>query len=161
MNAAQIIACKRDGHALTGPQLEFLIEGYVGGEIPDYQMSAFAMAVCINGMETAETVALTTAMLHSGVTLAWDDNQIARVDKHSTGGIGDKVSLVLAPLLACCGLQVPMISGRCLGATGGTLDKLESIPGFRTQLSLDELQKITAEIGCVITGATSKLVPAD
>jgi pyrimidine-nucleoside phosphorylase len=119
------------------------------------------MAVFIRGMTVAETAALTEHMLHSGLTFEWPEGESPKVDKHSTGGIGDKVSLPLAPLLACCDLQVPMISGRGLGATGGTLDKLEAIPGFRTNLSTDEFQKVCRQVGCVISGATADLVPAD
>jgi pyrimidine-nucleoside phosphorylase len=119
------------------------------------------MAVYLRGMTAAETAALTEHMLHSGVTFQWPDGEFPKVDKHSTGGIGDKVSLPLAPLLACCDLAVPMISGRGLGATGGTLDKLEAIPGFRTDLSTHEMQSICRRVGCVISGATADLVPAD
>ncbi len=123
-------------------------------------MSALAMAIYLCGMNNAETTALTDAMLRSGRVLP-SQQRTRRVDKHSTGGIGDKSSLIVAPLLACCGLHVPMISGRGLGATGGTLDKLESIPGFRTDLTQDEIQAVVERIGCVITGATADLVPAD
>src|SRR5205085_11770107 len=123
-------------------------------------MSALAMAIYLRGMDDAETAALTHEMLRSGKVLEASDVSL-RVDKHSTGGIGDKSSLILAPLLACCGLQVPMISGRGLGATGGTLDKLESIPGFRIDLSIAEIQTLTNRVGCVITGATADIVPAD
>jgi pyrimidine-nucleoside phosphorylase len=161
MNATTLIAAKRDGHELSRAEIAFLINGFTRSEVPDYQMAAFAMAVCCRGMTARETAALTDAMLRSGVTLAWPDDGRPRVDKHSTGGIGDKVSLVLAPILACSDLVVPMISGRGLGATGGTLDKLESISGFRTDLDLDELQRIASEVGCVICGATSELAPAD
>jgi pyrimidine-nucleoside phosphorylase len=133
----------------------------VRGDVPDYQMAAWAMAVYLRGMTVAETAALTEHMLHSGVEFEWPDGESPKVDKHSTGGIGDKVSLPLAPLLACCDLEVPMISGRGLGATGGTLDKLEAIPGFRTSLSTAEFQQVCHEVGCVISGATSDLVPAD
>jgi pyrimidine-nucleoside phosphorylase len=160
MNPVQIIARKRDGAALSADEIGSLIDGYVRGDVPDYQMSAFAMAVYLRGMDGVETAALTERMLRSGDVLESPD-VARRVDKHSTGGIGDKSSLILAPLLACCGLQVPMISGRGLGATGGTLDKLESIPGFRTNLSADEIQRIVERVGCVITGATANLVPAD
>ncbi|HEV2969683.1 MAG TPA: thymidine phosphorylase [Pirellulales bacterium] len=160
MNPVQIIARKRDGAALSADEIGSLIDGYVRGDVPDYQMSAFAMAVYLRGMDGAETAALTERMLRSGDVLETPD-VARRVDKHSTGGIGDKSSLILAPLLACCGLQVPMISGRGLGATGGTLDKLESIPGFRTDLTADEIQQIVERFGCVITGATANLVPAD
>ena len=160
MNICQIIARKRDGAALSPEEIATVVSGYVAGEIPDYQMSALAMAVYVRGMDAAETTALTTQMLQSGKVLEASD-VTRRVDKHSTGGIGDKSSLILAPLLACCDLQVPMISGRGLGATGGTLDKLESIRGFRTNLSLDEIREVVERVGCVITGATAELVPAD
>ena len=158
----QLIARKRDGKELRDEEITDLIEKFVAGEVPDYQMSAFAMAVYFQGMSAAETVALTKALLHSGEQIQWSGtSDRPNVDKHSTGGIGDKVSLALAPLLACFDLQVPMISGRGLGITGGTLDKLESIPGFRTDLSIDELKRITSEVGCVITGASADLAPAD
>jgi pyrimidine-nucleoside phosphorylase len=158
---AQVIAKKRDGGTLSADEIQHFITGYVDGSVPDYQMAALAMAIYLRGMDTVETAALAECMLRSGEVLEWSSPVPPKVDKHSTGGIGDKTSLVLAPLLACCGLQVPMISGRGLGATGGTLDKLESIPGFRTHLSRDEIQRITEQVGCVITGATSDLVPAD
>ena len=161
MNAAHIIARKRDGAELSPEEISWLISSYTHGDVPDYQMAAFAMAVCCRGMTAPETAALTASMLGSGITLAWPGEDRPVVDKHSTGGIGDKVSLVLAPLLACCDVVVPMISGRGLGPTGGTLDKLESIPGFRTDLSLDELQRITREVGCVICGTTAEIAPAD
>ena len=160
MNPVRLIAQKRDGQELTRDEIAFLIRGFVDGDIPEYQMSALAMAVYFQGMTNSETVALTQEMLHSGVTLEWNPGS-SLVDKHSTGGVGDKVSLVLAPLLAACGLRVPMISGRGLGPTGGTLDKLESIAGFRTDLSINELQAATERVGCVITGATADLAPAD
>ena len=160
MNPVDIIAAKRDGAELGERQLRSLIDGFVDGSVPDYQMSAFAMAVFFRGMSDQETVTLTQLMLNSGVTLNWSAGPPV-VDKHSTGGVGDKVSLVLAPLLAACGVRVPMISGRGLGPTGGTLDKLESIPGFRTDLSIVELQSVVDQVGCVITGATKDLVPAD
>jgi pyrimidine-nucleoside phosphorylase len=160
VNATAIIARKRDGAALTPDEIAFVVRGYVVGEVPDYQMSALAMAIYLRGFSEAETAVLTDEMLHSGEVLAADDIS-RRVDKHSTGGIGDKSSLILAPLLACCGLEVPMISGRGLGATGGTLDKLESIKGFRTNLSLEEIRRTVERVGCVITGATPELVPAD
>lgn len=161
MNPAQIIARKRDGHALTTEQIDVFVREYANGEIPDYQMSALAMAIYLCGMDATETAALTDAMLHSGTVIDWPADSVARVDKHSTGGIGDKVSIVLAPLLACCGVQVPMISGRGLGATGGTLDKLESIPGFRTDLSIGEIREVAGRVGCVISGATAEIAPAD
>ncbi len=161
MNVADLISSKRDGNRLSDEQIEFLVEGYSNGEIPDYQMSAFAMAVYFQGMELDETVALTKSVINSGETMVWPVGGKPKVDKHSTGGIGDKVSIPLAPLLACCGVDVPMISGRGLGATGGTLDKLESIPGYRCDLSADEFRSIVNWTGCSITGATSNLAPAD
>jgi len=160
-NPARIIAHKRDGLELTGAQIEAFVEGFSAGTIADYQMAAMAMAIYCRGMTDQETAHLTHCMLHSGVTLQWPPGDAVRVDKHSTGGVGDKVSIALAPLLACCGCQVPMLSGRGLGITGGTLDKLESIPGFRTDLSLVEMQQITKTVGCVITGASEELAPAD
>ncbi len=161
MNPAVLIAKKRDGRELSQGEIVFLVHGFTRGSIPEYQMAAFAMAVFLRGMTADETAALTDAMLQSGQWLVWPRRDRAIVDKHSTGGIGDKTSLILAPLLACCGLAVPMISGRGLGATGGTLDKLESIPGFRTDLSLAEIQDTALRVGCVITGASAEIVPAD
>lgn len=161
VNPAQLIAKKRDGQILDDDEIRWFVDGYGQGTIPDYQMSAMAMAIYFSGMNAVETAALTRSALESGTRLTWPDNGIRRVDKHSTGGIGDKVSLVLAPLLTCCGVQVPMLSGRGLGPTGGTLDKLEAIPGFRTDLSLDEIQTMTQSAGCVITGASSELAPVD
>jgi pyrimidine-nucleoside phosphorylase len=161
LNPAAIIARKRDGHSLTPGEIAGFVGGFARGEVPDYQMAALAMAIYLRGMDASETAALTECMLRSGTTLGWTAGGPPKVDKHSTGGVGDKVSLVLAPLLACCGLQVPMISGRGLGATGGTLDKLEAIPGFRTDLSIDEIRDITERVGCVITGATADIAPAD
>jgi pyrimidine-nucleoside phosphorylase len=161
MNPVWIIQRKRDKEELNSEEIGAFIAGYARGDIPDYQMSALAMAIYLNGMTADETAALTDHMLVSGARFTWPNDGVPRVDKHSTGGIGDKTSLLLAPMLACCGLQVPMISGRGLGATGGTLDKLESIPGFRTNLSMDEVRAVVKETGCVITGATADLVPAD
>jgi pyrimidine-nucleoside phosphorylase len=161
MLPASLIAAKRDSHELSDEQIACFIQGFAAGDIPDYQMSAMAMAIFLNGMTPREVATLTSEMLHSGTRLTWPDDGIARVDKHSTGGIGDKTSLILAPLLAVCGLQIPMLSGRGLGATGGTLDKLESIPGFRTNLTLDEITQLTQSVGCVITGASAELAPAD
>ena len=161
MLPASLIAAKRDHRELTDEEIAFFIQGFSTGTIPDYQMSAMAMAVYLNGMTPREIATLTSEMLRSGTQLAWPKDGIPRVDKHSTGGIGDKTSLILAPLLAECGLQNPMLSGRGLGATGGTLDKLEAIPGFRTNLSLDEITRLTQSVGCVITGASAELAPAD
>ena len=161
MLPASLIAAKRDHRELSDEEIAFFIQGFATGTIPDYQMSALAMAIYLNGMTPREIATLTSEMLRSGTQLAWPKDGIARVDKHSTGGIGDKTSLILAPLLAECGLQNPMLSGRGLGATGGTLDKLEAIPGFRTNLSLDEITRLTQSVGCVITGASAELAPAD
>jgi pyrimidine-nucleoside phosphorylase len=160
VNPSQIIARKRDGHALSAEEIAHFVQGYAAGHIPDYQMAALAMAIYLRGMDDAETALLTQEMLRSGATLAASDRTL-RVDKHSTGGIGDKTSLIVAPLMACCGLKVPMLSGRGLGSTGGTLDKLESIPGFRANLSLSEIAAVVDRVGCVITGTTAELVPAD
>jgi len=157
---ANVIAKKRDGLALTRDETAAFVTGFIEGSVPDYQMSALAMAIYLRGMSADETADLTEQMLASGVRLQWPSESHC-VDKHSTGGVGDKVSLLLAPLLACCGLRVPMISGRGLGPTGGTLDKLESIRGFRTDLSLNEIREITDRLGCVITGASAEIAPAD
>ena len=160
MIPAVVIANKRDRQPLSSDEIKFMIDGYARGSIPDYQMSALAMAIFINGMSDREISDLTDSMIASGVKLE-KAGDVPRVDKHSTGGLGDKTSLILAPLLACCELHVPMISGRGLGITGGTLDKLESIDGFRTNLSESEIHGQLNRFGCVITGATETLVPAD
>jgi len=157
---AQLIQKKRDGHALTEEEIRFFIDGFTSGEIPDYQMAALGMAICFQGMSFDETMWLTRAMVESGKVVRWKPGSFY-ADKHSTGGIGDKTSLIIAPLVACCGVRVPMISGRGLGPTGGTLDKLESISGFRTNLPLDEFQRITDKIGCCMIGATPEIAPAD
>lgn len=161
MNATFLITKKRDGQELSDGEIADMVRGFVAGQVADYQMAAFAMAVCCRGMTIAETASLTQHMLNSGEVLGWPGDQRPVGDKHSTGGVGDKVSLPLAAMLACCGLRVPMISGRGLGATGGTLDKLESIPGFRTDLAQHEIREIVARVGCVITGATENIAPAD
>lgn len=161
MNSAEIIRKKRDGGILTKQEMEILIDGYVAGVVPEYQMSAFLMAVYFKGMSFDETVTFTEIMLQSGVTVDLSDVRGVKVDKHSTGGVGDKVSLVLAPMVAACGVPVPMISGRGLGHTGGTLDKLESIPGFRTKLSLPEYKRVINEVGAVMIGQTADIAPAD
>ena len=160
MNAAQIVADKRDGKSLEDNSIEFLVKGYTSGEIPEYQMAAFSMAVYFQGMTASETTTFTRCMLKSGEQMKWPASPPA-VDKHSTGGIGDKVSIPLAPLLACCGVVVPMVSGRGLGATGGTLDKLESIPGYRTEMSSDEFRSVVNFCGCSIVSASESLAPAD
>jgi pyrimidine-nucleoside phosphorylase len=161
MNPVAIITKKRDGGALSPDEIAAFIGGFVSGDVAEYQMSALAMAIYFQGMDVTERSALVEVMLNSGATLQWPEGFGTLVDKHSTGGVGDKISLPLAPLLACCGLKVPMISGRGLGATGGTLDKLEAIPGFRTNLTAEEIRDVVERVGCVITGATANLVPAD
>lgn len=160
MNVAQIIATKRDGLELSAEQIDFLVSGYAAKRIEDYQLAAWAMAVYFQGMTERETLQLTRSMLATGKPLSWPPGR-PKVDKHSTGGIGDKTSIPLAPILAECGVDVPMISGRGLGPTGGTLDKLESIAGFRTDLTNAEIQALIADVGCVITGASSEIAPAD
>ena len=154
MNPHQIIKRKRDGRYLTEEEIKFLISGYTRGEIPDYQFAAFLMAVYYKGLSLKETSWFTQAMMESGKILDLSQIPYPKIDKHSTGGVGDKVSLVLAPLIACFKIRVPMISGRGLGHTGGTLDKLESIPDFRTDLSLKEMIENLKEIGVFISGPT-------
>jgi pyrimidine-nucleoside phosphorylase len=161
MHIPTLIERKRDGGALTAEEIAGLVRGYVNGEVPDYQMAALAMAVFFRGMSDAETTALTMEMRDSGEVFAWPAGTPPKVDKHSTGGVGDKVSLILAPLLACEGVWVPMISGRGLGFTGGTLDKLESIPGFRVDLGWDGMLAQLEKVGCFIAGQTGNLCPAD
>jgi pyrimidine-nucleoside phosphorylase len=161
MNPVELIHKKRGGEALSRQELSWLLDGYVAGRIPDYQMSAFLMAVYFRGMTEDETSTFTDVMLHSGVVVDLSNVPGIKVDKHSTGGVGDKVSLILAPMVAACGVPVPMISGRGLGHTGGTLDKLESIPGFRTNLSVEEYRSVIAETGLVLIGQTAEVTPAD
>lgn len=161
MHIPSILERKRDGKALGEEEIRWLVASFTDGSMPDYQMSAFAMAVFFQGMDATETAALTRAMLESGERLVWPDTAPRVVDKHSTGGVGDKVSLVLAPLLACDDLWVPMISGRGLGITGGTLDKLESIPGFRVGLSKEEALAQLERIGVAMMGQTASICPAD
>jgi len=161
VNTVELIRKKRNGGVLTRAEIESLIGGYVRGEVPDYQMSAFLMAVYFNGMEPEETALFTDVMLRSGSVVDLSSIPGRKVDKHSTGGVGDKVSLILAPMVAACGVAVPMISGRGLGHTGGTLDKLESIPGFRTGLTLDEYRDVIRETGLVLSGQTAEIAPAD
>jgi pyrimidine-nucleoside phosphorylase len=156
-----LIQHKRDGAALRPTEWTALIEGYTAGRVPDYQMSALLMAVVWRGLTPEELAALTDAMLQSGDRLRFDGFERPRADKHSTGGIGDKVSLLLAPMVASCGVAVPMMSGRGLGHTGGTLDKLESIPGFRTALTLREAKTQVERIGCAMLGQTPEIAPAD
>ena len=156
-----LIERKRDGGSLSPEEWSALVAEYTAGRVPDYQMSAMLMAVFMRGLERQELAALTDAMLASGDRLSFDGFQTPRIDKHSTGGVGDKVSLVLAPLVAACGIAVPMMSGRGLGHTGGTLDKLEAIPGFRTNLSLAETKAQVEKLGCAMIGQTAEIAPAD
>jgi len=156
-----LIERKRDGEALEARELRALLDGYVSGEVTDYQMSAFLMAVFFRGLSGEELSTLTRAIVESGTRLSFDDRGPPAVDKHSTGGVGDKVSLVLAPLLAAVGLRVPMMSGRGLGHTGGTLDKLESIPGFDVNVGLDRFREILARVGCAMVGQTPEIAPLD
>jgi len=161
VRAVDVILRKRGGGELTPSEIAFFVEGYTRGTIPDYQASALAMAVYFRGMTSAETVALTESMMRTGEVLDLSFLPGPTVDKHSTGGVGDKTSLVLAPLAAACGVYVPMISGRGLGHTGGTLDKLESIPGFRVGLSLDEFRSVLRASGLGLIGQTPEIAPAD
>jgi pyrimidine-nucleoside phosphorylase len=161
MEARSLIERKRNGGRISPAEWRVLMKAYAAGDVPDYQMAALAMAIYFVGLDRDEIVALTNAMLESGATLSLDHLTVGRVDKHSTGGVGDKVSLVLAPLVAACGVAVPMMSGRGLGHTGGTLDKLESIPGFRTDLSLARATKQLETLGCALIGQTSEIAPAD
>lgn len=161
MLARALIERKRDGGRITPAEWRALMSRYAADEVPDYQMAALAMAIYFNGLDRAETVALTDAMLHSGAMLDLGHLKAARIDKHSTGGVGDKVSLVLAPLVASLGVAVPMMSGRGLGHTGGTLDKLESIPGFRTDLTLARATEQIERLGCALIGQTREIAPAD
>jgi pyrimidine-nucleoside phosphorylase/thymidine phosphorylase len=161
VRAYEIIHAKRDGKAIAAPDLAALVDGFTRGEIPDYQMAAFCMAVFFRGMDDAEVRALTESMLRSGDVLELSDIPGAKVDKHSTGGVGDKVSLALAPLAAACGVKVPMISGRGLGHTGGTLDKLEAIPGFRVDLPIERFRALVRDVGACLVGQTARLAPAD
>ena len=156
-----LIAAKRDGETLDPSDVRALVDAYTAGEVPDYQMSAFLMAAYLNGLTDPEAAALTDAMLHSGTVLDLSDLPGTKVDKHSTGGVGDKVSLILAPIVTACGVPVPMVSGRGLGHTGGTLDKLESIPGFRTDLSMAAYRQQIEDLGIVLIGQTDEMAPAD
>jgi pyrimidine-nucleoside phosphorylase len=161
MLAHRLIERKRDGGRIESGEWRALMNAYAASHIPDYQMAALAMAIFIRGLDRGETSALTEAMLRSGATLDLSSMQAPRIDKHSTGGVGDKVSLVLAPLVAACGVAVPMMSGRGLGHTGGTLDKLESIAGFRTDLTLAQAKAQVERLGCALIGQTGEIAPAD
>ena len=161
MIVPRLIERKREGGRIVEPEWDELIAAYSAGKVPDYQMSALLMAIYFRGMDRGETYALTDAMIQSGGQLELSHLTVARIDKHSTGGVGDKVSLILAPLIASLGVAVPMMSGRGLGHTGGTLDKLESIPGFRTNLTLAEAARQVESIGCALIGQTKEIAPAD
>jgi pyrimidine-nucleoside phosphorylase len=161
MRTVDLIQRKRDGEELTPEEIEFLVEGYTKGEIPDYQISAFLMAVFFSGMSDREVTRLTECMLRSGDTVDLSSIPGVKVDKHSTGGVGDKTSLIVAPLAAAAGVVVPMMSGRALGHTGGTLDKLESIPGLRTDLTPEQFHQQLSEIGLCFIGQSERLAPAD
>ena len=161
MNPVEIIVKKRNGGKLSEDEIKFFINGFLEGKIPDYQMSVFLMTVYFNGMDPDEMVALTRIMLYSGEVLDLSHINGLKVDKHSTGGVGDKTSLVIAPIAAAAGVKVPMISGRGLGHTGGTLDKLEAIPGFRTDLSKNDFIKIVDKVGACLIGQTKEIAPAD
>jgi pyrimidine-nucleoside phosphorylase len=161
MRFVDVIARKRDGHALSRPAIELFVRGVTDGSIPDYQVSALLMAIVLRGMTDEETATLTDAMVRSGERVDLSDIPGIKVGKHSTGGVGDKVSIVLAPVVAACGVIVPKMSGRGLGHTGGTLDKLESIPGYRVDLSIDEFKSVLRDVGTSIIGQTGALAPAD
>lgn len=160
-NPVSIIRKKRDGNKLSDREIKFIIDEYTKDALPDYQMSAFLMSVVLRGLDDEETAALTEAMLYSGKVLDLSDIPGKKVDKHSTGGVGDKLSLILAPIVASCGVPVPMISGRGLGHTGGTLDKLESITGFNVDITLDRYREILMKHHLVMAGATEDIAPAD
>lgn len=161
MRPQDVIRKKRDGKQLSREEIAFFIEGVTQGTIADYQISALLMAIYLNGMNDTEQAMLTEAMLHSGNTLDFSDIAKPKADKHSTGGVGDKTSLLIAPMVAACGVCVPMISGRGLGHTGGTLDKLESIPGYRVDLSATEFERVLKTVGYAMSGQTAELAPAD
>jgi pyrimidine-nucleoside phosphorylase len=160
-SVVSLIEAKRDGESLGREAIEWLMAAYTRGDVPDYQMAALAMAIVFNGLDEGELHAWTAAMLNSGETMDFTEVELPKVDKHSTGGVGDKISIPLAPLVAACGVAVPMMSGRGLGHTGGTLDKLESIPGFTTALEPDHFRRILVDHGLVLAGQSETMVPAD
>jgi len=161
MRAVDIIQKKRDGGILSPEEIRFFVTGVTDFSLPDYQAAALLMAIFVRGMTAEETSVFTDAMVRSGARVDLSDIPGSKVDKHSTGGVGDKSSLIVAPLVAACGAVVPMMSGRGLGHTGGTLDKLESIPGFRTNLSISEMRESLMSIGCALVGQTAQIAPAD
>src|SRR5207302_4362000 len=161
MRTVDLIHRKRDGEELSPEELQFLVDGYTRGEIPEYQISAFLMAVFFSGMSDREVSAVTESMVNSGSTVDLSSIPGLKVDKHSTGGVGDKTSLICAPIAAAAGVIVPMISGRGLGHTGGTLDKLESIPGFRTDLTLDQFRAQLSQLGLALMGQSEEIAPGD
>ncbi len=161
MNTVELIKKKRDGKALTDEEIKYLVSNFTRGKIPNYQFSSFLMAAFLKGLNKKETAWLTKAMLFSGSVINLDSIKGKKVDKHSTGGVGDKTSLILAPIVAAAGINVPMISGRGLGHTGGTLDKLESIPGFKTNISLSKYKSVLKKCGAVLAGQTKEVAPAD
>ena len=161
MRMYDLIRKKRDGLALTGPEIGFFVDGYVRGEIPDYQVSALLMAVCLRGMDQQETALLTGCMARSGEMADLSSVPGIKVDKHSTGGVGDKTTLVCAPIAAACGVPVAKMSGRGLGHTGGTVDKLESIPGLRTAVGREEFLRMVRENGIALIGQSGNIAPAD
>lgn len=160
-NAEDLIVIKRDGGPLTASQIEWMVSAYTNGDLPDYQMAAMAMAILLNGMDATEMTVLTSAMLRSGQVMDFSEVPLPKVDKHSTGGVGDKISIPLAPMVASCGVAVPMMSGRGLAHTGGTLDKLESIPGFTTEFDASRFRSLLIEHGLVMAGQSAEIAPAD
>src|SRR4051812_18255587 len=160
-NPVELILKKRDGKQLSDAEIEGLVAGYLAGRVADYQMSAWLMAALLRGLDERETTALTRAMLRSGNVLGLKSVTAPKIDKHSTGGVGDKISLCLAPLVAACGVAAPMIAGRGLGHTGGTLDKLEAIPGYRVKLDARRFERVLREVGASIIGQSSEIAPAD
>src|SRR5579863_2376338 len=161
MRTVDLIRKKRDGQELGREEIAYLVAGAAHGNVPDYQLAAWLMASVCRGISRAETAFLTDAMLHSGEVMDFSDLPGPKVDKHSTGGVGDKTSLILAPIVAAAGLYVPMISGRGLGHTGGTLDKLESIPGFNVHLEMEAFRRVLALSRCALIGQTPEIAPAD